>query len=944
MDLATIQIKVDTREVNAANDDIHRLGNTGRQTEQQINQQNTRLGNSYDGLKRNIQLVGGAIAALGVAALARSFFDTVVSVEQMRGSLVTATGSIESANVQFDKLLGFASTTPFTLDQSVEGFIKLKNLGLDPSERAMTSYGNTAAAMGKDLNQMIEAVADASTMEFERLKEFGIKAKQEADSVTFTFQGVSTKVGKNSKEIQEYLLGIGEINFGGAMEDQMRRLPGMLSNLKDNVTRLFLAIAASGALQGLAVGISAATTAVSFLTDNVDSLVLVFQMAAAAALVAFGPGAMLGAIAGVRTAVIGLYGVITAHPFAAIAAAMAAAAIYMVRNWDDIKATARSAAIQIEIGWNNLLHFLMAVFSPALSAITGLFSDVQDQAIATWTAIKAAAADPLDAIDTFNTTFDQTIAGLRAGRSENAVFADSMDRTQSRVTELTAELDTLRLTTLEEADATQAANDTLLEFPDISTGAADGADALASSLAETAKETRKLQTQTAELMADLLHEREQIGMTGLELEIYNNLKKAGVDANSELGQSIVGLTTQVYNEQQAYKDAQTAAEELEKAAKKAAEEKAEAYREMHEDVSGFFVDLFNNGADAFDNLIDSWKNMLLKMVADWIASGIMNLFGNLQSSGTGVLSALASGFSGLFSSITSGIGSAGGGGVMGAIAGAASGAASAVGQFVGGLTGTAVGTSAAAAVGPPTAAAAAGAGVAGSLGMGGTAATAATTGTAATAGTAATSTTAATTGAASGVGNFLSTVGPAAVFAYLAYKWDIFGLNRVNYPAFDDLPVEQQLREIESGLYRTLEAQPGWNYTREDTEGMAAFEPAIVLDWYDRIRRRYGASGASTLDALEAWARGKPEFDESMASLVDGSHRDGLGMVPYDGYVAELHAGERVLTAEQARSSDDMASLKQSMEEIMIAVARSTQRLYRINDRWDKDGLPPTRA
>ena len=83
-------------------------------------------------------------------------------------------------------------------------------------------------------------------------------------------------------------------------------------------------------------------------------------------------------------------------------------------------------------------------------------------------------------------------------------------------------------------------------------------------------------------------------------------------------------------------------------------------------------------------------------------------------------------------------------------------------------------------------------------------------------------------------------------------------------------------------------------------------------------------------------------------TLIDGSHQDGLNMVPYDGYVAELHAGERVQTAEQARSSDSMADqifgLRQSVEEVMIAVARNTGKLYRLNDRWDKNGLPPVRA
>jgi len=81
---------------------------------------------------------------------------------------------------------------------------------------------------------------------------------------------------------------------------------------------------------------------------------------------------------------------------------------------------------------------------------------------------------------------------------------------------------------------------------------------------------------------------------------------------------------------------------------------------------------------------------------------------------------------------------------------------------------------------------------------------------------------------------------------------------------------------------------------------------------------------------------------------IDGSHQNGLDMVPYDGYVAELHAGERVQTAEQARASDSMADemsgLRQSIEEVMIAVARNTSKLYRLNDRWDKNGLPPVRA
>jgi len=112
---------------------------------------------------------------------------------------------------------------------------KLKNMGLDPSEQALTAYGNTASAMGKSLNDMVEAVADAATGEFERLKEFGIKASSQGDKVSFLFQGVKTTVGKNAKEIEQYLKYVGNVKFAGGIEAQSKSVKGMLSTLKDGV-------------------------------------------------------------------------------------------------------------------------------------------------------------------------------------------------------------------------------------------------------------------------------------------------------------------------------------------------------------------------------------------------------------------------------------------------------------------------------------------------------------------------------------------------------------------------------------------------------------------------------------------------------------------------------------------------------------------------------------
>ncbi|WP_063513454.1 tape measure protein [Moraxella ovis] len=184
----------------------------------------------------------GIAAATGVFASVSSMVSVRREFDVLNASLITATGSAQSASEQMDKLKDFAQTTPYDLAQAVDGFAKLKNLGLDPSIDSLNSFGNTASAMGKDLSQMIEAVADATTFEFERLKEFGIKASQQKDKVAFTFQGITTTVGKNAKDIQKYLLDIGNVNFAGAMAERMNTLDGAIANLEGSYKNLLLAI------------------------------------------------------------------------------------------------------------------------------------------------------------------------------------------------------------------------------------------------------------------------------------------------------------------------------------------------------------------------------------------------------------------------------------------------------------------------------------------------------------------------------------------------------------------------------------------------------------------------------------------------------------------------------------------------------------------------------
>ncbi|WQA18344.1 tail length tape-measure protein 1 [Salmonella phage vB_SenS_TUMS_E6] len=202
-----------------------------------------------DSLSKSAKVAGAAVTGLAAVVAAAAYkaaqelVESQRQLDKMSASLKTLTGSTQGAKQALSILQDFARDTPYGLEQAVEGFRKLVALGLTPSEEALRSYGNTASAMGKDLNQMIEAVADASTFEFERLKEFGIKAKQNQSDIEFTFQGTTTVVKKNAADIERYLLNIGNVNFAGAMADQANTLNGAIASAEDSWSQLEMTLA-----------------------------------------------------------------------------------------------------------------------------------------------------------------------------------------------------------------------------------------------------------------------------------------------------------------------------------------------------------------------------------------------------------------------------------------------------------------------------------------------------------------------------------------------------------------------------------------------------------------------------------------------------------------------------------------------------------------------------
>lgn len=239
--------------------------------------ENKKHATSTDGLATSFtRLLGPIAAVVSVSAGLQKLVSVSREFDVLNAQLITATGSSEGAATAFEAIQEFASKTPYDLQQATKAFTQLVNLGLTPSEQAMTSYGDTASAMGKDLSQLVEAVADAATGEFERLKEFGIKAKSEGDNVSLTFRGVTTTVKKNSEEIEQYLINLGENNFAGSMANRMATLDGAISNLGDSWDKLFLTISQQGSSNLMAEYVRDATAAI----EELDAMIASGQLQA----------------------------------------------------------------------------------------------------------------------------------------------------------------------------------------------------------------------------------------------------------------------------------------------------------------------------------------------------------------------------------------------------------------------------------------------------------------------------------------------------------------------------------------------------------------------------------------------------------------------------------------------------------------------------------------
>lgn len=231
----TIDIQAQDRTrgaFNSAQKNINRLNRSGKTL-------NTTMG----GLQSTLLKVG---AALGGFAVVRSIVNTIRTFEDLKATLVTVEGSTEQAAKSFEMLRKFTAKTTFQLDEVSTAFITLRNAGLQPTEKMMTDIGNIAAGMGKRLDDVARAVFNATTGEFEMLKQLGIKVRTEGDKLRVSFRGITQQIDNDSQSIVGFLTQVGEVDFAGAIAARSATLTGAISNMRDALAEVAVAIGEGG--------------------------------------------------------------------------------------------------------------------------------------------------------------------------------------------------------------------------------------------------------------------------------------------------------------------------------------------------------------------------------------------------------------------------------------------------------------------------------------------------------------------------------------------------------------------------------------------------------------------------------------------------------------------------------------------------------------------------
>ncbi|NNV54526.1 hypothetical protein [Limnovirga soli] len=237
------KLTIDTSAIRHANDEIKSLG----KEKAKLEGADTGSG-GFLGLKQGtgfaiaagITAIGFAIDKVGPKAL-----EATAKYQKYQAVLANSFGSTIKAQSAMSDIVGFASKTPYQVDELTQAYVRLRNRGMSPTLDTLTQIGDLAASQGKDFLQVTEALLDAPQKQFIRLQEaLGVDVQTlKGGKLKFTGLGQTKIIKDDPVEIQKTVLEFGKLNgIMGSMAAISKTTGGQVSNLEDNYDLLYKAI------------------------------------------------------------------------------------------------------------------------------------------------------------------------------------------------------------------------------------------------------------------------------------------------------------------------------------------------------------------------------------------------------------------------------------------------------------------------------------------------------------------------------------------------------------------------------------------------------------------------------------------------------------------------------------------------------------------------------
>ena len=208
-----------------------------------INKRVKGLDKSVAGINQRSGLLLKTLVAIGTGVAVRGIIQTTARFEDLRTSLSSVTGSAKEGAEAFDFISRFSTKTQFGVEELSETFIKLKAAGIEPTEKLLTTFTDTAAVTTDQLGSLT-AITDllARTTsgglgleELNRLADRGIPVfKILEDTLGITRLEISEfgKTAEGARKITEALLAGLDKSFGGATAARAKNLSTRISNLQ----------------------------------------------------------------------------------------------------------------------------------------------------------------------------------------------------------------------------------------------------------------------------------------------------------------------------------------------------------------------------------------------------------------------------------------------------------------------------------------------------------------------------------------------------------------------------------------------------------------------------------------------------------------------------------------------------------------------------------------